>query len=183
MGCGQQRGEGREEKWVREGRKEAFSLWSCSCINTNIFPGPTKPCVVWAPPHFSHMVHSASFSFWAPERVGFLQSHFGAFVHAVPSTWNNSPPSLSLFSFLLSFILKHCFLKEAFTDLGHVKIPTGHCHSSVSFYPNSHHKCNSIAISVILRSASPLKGTGMDLFFLTVYLQCLNTVPAIVSVL
>ena len=75
-----------------------------------------------APPRFSHMVHSASFTFWAPESVGFLQSRYGAFVHAVPSTWNDPPPSLRLFSFLLSFILKHCFLKEAFTDLGHVKI-------------------------------------------------------------
>ena len=116
------RGRREEEKWVREGRKKAFSLWSC--INTKIIPGPTESRVIWAPPHFNHMVPAAPLTFCAPDRVDFLQSHHRDFVHAVSSVWNDLPsPSLSLLSLLFSFILQHCFLKEVFIDLGHVKIP------------------------------------------------------------
>lgn len=75
MGCGQQRGEGREKNSVREGRKEAFRLWSCSYINGKIFPGPDKTLCDLAPALLSHMVYPASLTFWTPDKGGFLQMH------------------------------------------------------------------------------------------------------------
>lgn len=73
--------------------------------------------MVWPLPHLSYVVHNASPIFWALDRVSILPSHHRAFAYAVPSSWNDLP-SLSL-----SFILKHCYLKEPFTDLlDHVRI-------------------------------------------------------------
>lgn len=72
--------------------------------------------MIWPLPHLSDMVHFASLTFWAPDTVGFLQFHRKALVCGIPFV----PP----FCLASSFILKHCFLKEAFIDLGdYVRIP------------------------------------------------------------
>lgn len=123
MGCDEQKGEGRK-KWVRDGRKKAFSLWSCSCINTKIILGPTKSWVIWAPPHFviwSMLLPSLS---GLQTGVDFLRSHYRTLSTLLLLSGMTSPsPSLGLLSLLFSFILKHCFLEEVFVDLGHVHDP------------------------------------------------------------
>lgn len=158
------RGRREEEKWVREGRKKAFSLWSC--INNKIIPGPTKSWVIWAPPHFNHMVPAAPLTFCAPDRVDFLCLITGTLsmlfllsgMTSPPLHLASSPSSSPSSSNIVS-------LKKSLLTWAMSRSLTGRSHSSSFFSPNSPHKCYSIAISVILGSVSTLKRTGGTVSF------------------